>query len=457
MALKALMLRKKIDEKSKALEELRAKDAEFEKREAELEESIREAATEEENATVEEAVTAFEAEKTAHDEAKANLEREVGDLEGELNAEEQKQEEPTPAPAEERKEDTKMETRTYFQNMNAVERDAFFQRDDVKAFLTDVRGAIKEKRALTNAGLLVPEVMLGMIRENIINYSKLYSRTFLRRLNGNGRLNIMGTIPEAVWTECCANINEIDLTFNNVEVDCNKVGAFIPVCNAVLEDSDIDLASEIMTALGQAIGLALDKAILYGTGIKMPLGIVTRLAQTSKPADYPANARPWVDLHTSNIKTIASSTTGVALFQALVMDAAAAKGKYSRGSKLWCMNETTRTTLIAQALSINAAGAIVSGIDGTMPVIGGDIIVLDFIPDNVIIGGYVENYLLSERKAIDMERSEHARFIQDQTVFKATARYDGQPTIAEAFVAIGINSTTPDATMSFAPDDANSF
>ena len=457
MALKALMLRKKIDEKSKALEELRAKDAEFEKREAELEESIREAATEEENATVEEAVTAFEAEKTAHDEAKANLEREVGDLEGELNAEEQKQEEPTPAPAEERKEDTKMETRTYFQNMNAVERDAFFQRDDVKAFLTDVRGAIKEKRALTNAGLLVPEVMLGMIRENIINYSKLYSRTFMRRLNGNGRLNIMGTIPEAVWTECCANINEIDLTFNNVEVDCNKVGAFIPVCNAVLEDSDIDLASEIMTALGQAIGLALDKAILYGTGIKMPLGIVTRLAQTSKPADYPASARPWVDLHTSNIKTISSGTTGVALFQALVTDAAAAKGKYSRGSKLWCMNETTRTTLIAQALSINAAGAIVSGIDGTMPVIGGDIIVLDFIPDNVIIGGYVENYLLSERKAIDMERSEHARFIQDQTVFKATARYDGQPTIAEAFVAIGINSTTPDATMSFAPDSANSF
>lgn len=460
MALKALVLRKKIDERTKALNALNEKDAEFEKRAAELTASVEELteeSTQEERAAVDEAVEAFDAEKSAHDEAKETLEREIGELEGELKAEEEKQENPVTPVTEEREENNNMEIRDKFNTMNVQERNAFFEREDVKGFLAEVRTSIKEKRALSNAGLLVPEIMLGMIRENVLNYSKLYSRVFVRRLSGNGRLNVMGTIPEAVWTECCANLNEIDLAFNDVEVDCNKVGAFIPVCNAVLEDSDIDLASEIMTALGQAIGLALDKAILYGTGIKMPLGIVTRLAQTSKPAGYPATAREWVDLHTSNIKTISSGTTGVALFQALVTDAAAAKGRYSRGSKIWVMNETTRTALIAQAMTVNAAGAVVSGVDGTMPVIGGDIIVLDFVPDNVIVGGYIDLYLLGERRSIEMERSEHVRFINDQTVFKATARYDGQPTIAEAFVAIGINSTTPDATMSFAPDDANSF
>lgn len=459
MALKALVLRKKIDEKTKALNALREKDAEFEQREKDLTDSVNELteeSTQEERSAVDAAVDAYDADKAAHEEAKATLEREVGELEGELKAEEGQQEAPD-APVEERKEDKDMETRDTIKVTNTAEREAMFQREDVKSFLTEIRCAMKEKRALTNAGLLIPSVMLGMIRENVLRYSKLYSRVNVRPASGNGRQIVMGTVPEAVWTECCANLNEIALSFNDVEVDCNKVGAFIPVCNAVLEDSDIDLATEIMTALGQAIGLALDKAVLYGTGIKMPLGIVTRLAQTSKPADYPATARPWVDLHTSNIKTISSGTTGVALFQALVTDAAAAKGKYSRGSKIWVMNETTRTALIAQALSINAAGAIVSGVDGTMPVIGGDIIVLDFVPDNVIIGGYGDLYLLSERKSVDLERSEHVKFIEDQTVFKATARYDGQPSIAEGFVAIGINSTTPDATMSFAPDDANSF
>ncbi len=454
MALKALVLRKRIDEKNKALAALREKDAEFETREAEIRASVEELteeSTQEERSAVDDAVDAFDAEKKAHEEAKATLEREVGDLEGELKAEETAQEDaPNETPAEERKDEKKMETR---EKINVQEN--FVQREDVKEFLTNVRDVISEKRALTNAGLTVPTVMLGLIRENIERFSKLYDKVFVRRLSGNGRLNIMGTIPEAVWTECCANLNEMDLVFNNVEVDCNKVGAFIPVCNAILEDSDVDLANEILTAIGQAIGLALDKAILYGTGVKMPLGIVTRLAQTTEPADYPPTARTWVDLHTSNIKSIAAATTGVALFQELLVDSGAAKGKYSRGAKFWAMNETTYTKLVAESMSINASGAIVSGVNGTMPVIGGDLVVLDFIPDNVIIGGYGDLYLLGERREITLNRSEHARFVQDQTVFKGTARYDGQPAIAEGFVAIGIGGTTPSATMSFAPDTAN--
>jgi hypothetical protein len=38
---------------------------------------------------------------------------------------------------------------------------------------------------------------------------------------------------------------------------------------------------------------------------------------------------------------------------------------------------------------------------------------------------------------------------------KGTARYDGTPVIAEAFVLIGIKGTTPNGTMSFASDTAN--
>ena len=94
--------------------------------------------------------------------------------------------------------------------------------------------------------------------------------------------------------------------------------------------------------------------------------------------------------------------------------------------------------------------------NGTMPVVGGVAEVLSFIPDNVIIGGYFELYLLAERADVRLAQSEHVRFIQDQTVFKGTARYDGLPVIAEAFVAIGINGVTPTAAMTFAADTANS-
>ena len=77
--LKVLLLRKKIDAANKALEALRAKDADFVKREAELEQAINEAAEAEgEDAAeaqkaVEEEVEKFDQEKEEHEAAKKSL------------------------------------------------------------------------------------------------------------------------------------------------------------------------------------------------------------------------------------------------------------------------------------------------------------------------------------------------------------------------------------------------
>ena len=458
MALRVLMTKKKLDTAKKSLEDLRSQREEFEKRESEIEKAIEEALTEEEKKVVEEEIDKHEAEKAELDEKEKALSDEVTELEKELadlETEQEKEPEVKEVPKEEERKSVKtMETRKFF-NMNVQERDAFFAREDVNKYLDEVRSAIREKRALTNVGLTIPEVFMGLIRENLIDYSKLYKYVDVRRINGEGRAVIMGSIPEAVWTECCANLNELTLGFNDVELDCYKLGGFFAVCNANLEDSAINLATELVIALSKAIGLALDKAILYGTGVKMPLGVVSRLAQTEAPAAYPATARAWADLHTSNIKSIAAGTTGAALIAAIITAFGNAKGKYSRGTKVWVMNELTYTNMVAASVSVDASGAIVAGVNGQMPVIGGNIEVLDFIPDNVIIGGYFDLYLLAERAGAKFMTSEHVKFLQDQTVFKGTARYDGVPAIAEAFVAIGLNGVTPNATMTFAADSAN--
>lgn len=450
MALKALMLRKKINEATKKLETMRGKEADFEKREAELEAAIEEAETDEEKGAVEEEIEKFEQEKAEHEEEVRQLEKEVADLEAELG--EQETEVPEEE-AEDEEEEREVINVMYTRGMKIDE--AFVKREDVKAFITETRTCMKEKRALTNVGLTIPTVMLEMLRENIEDYSKLYKHVAVSRVAGEARQVIMGGIPEAIWTDCCANLNELDLTFYSEEWNCWKLGGFYAVCDATLEDSDVNLAQELIRVLGQAIGFALDKAILYGTGTRMPLGVVTRLAQTSEPAGYPAEARPWVDLHTTNIKSIAAGTTGAALIAEIVADFGAAKGSFSRGVKVWVMNETTYTALASATVTTNADGSIVTGILDRMPVVGGAIEVLNFIPDNVIIAGFFDLYKLVERAGQKFATSEHVRFLQDQTVFKGTARYDGSPVIAEGFVAIGINGVTPDATMPFAPDTAN--
>ena len=460
MALKALMLRKRLNDARKQLDALRSKDADFETREADLEKSIEEVTADEERTAVEEAIETFETEKAAHEESKGELERAIKNLEDELAAEEAAQD--TTPPEEERsaeepvrKEYAPMVRDKFFENMTVEQRDAFFQREDVSGWLGEIRTCIKEKRALTGVGLTIPEVMLGLIRQNIIDYSKLYRHVDVRAIGGDGRAVVMGNIPEAVWTDCCANLNELDLGFNDAELGCWKVGGFFTVCNANIEDSDIALASEVLSAIGQAIGIALDKAILYGTGTRMPLGVVTRLAQQSQPGTYPATARPWEDLHTSNIKTIANTVTGKDLFAQLLLNFGAAKGKYSRGQIIHVMNETTYTFLMAQAMAFDGSGAIVSAVNGTMPVIGGIIEVIDAVPDYNIISGYFDLYLLAERAGQKFASSEHYKFLADQTVFKGTARYDGLPVIAEAFVVNAINSAAASGSVNFPGDNAN--
>lgn len=481
MALRALLLRKKLDAARKALEELRAKDAEFETREAELETAIGEAETDEDKKDVEGLVSEFETQKKDHEDKKAGLAGEVEQLEKDLADEEAKQApavqniapktDNTPAPSGERKDEhivsmgrrgvlgltrekgslfpVRAAVRSYAQSNHEM-----LRREDVKDFLQRVRVLGAEKRAVNNTELTIPQVMLPVIREVIYNYGKLLPRVNLQPVPGTIRQNIMGYVPEAVWTEACATLNELDFGFSQVGVDGFKVGGFIPVCNATLADSDVDLFATIVDLLGWSVAKAADKAIVYGTGVKMPMGFVTRLAQLSKPADWNANMPEWKGLSYSNLITI-SEKEGKELFKEIALKSGIVRTPYSDSPITWIVNESTKATLVAEGIEFNAAAAIVSGVNGSMPVVGGDIVTEDFMQDGDIAFGHLDLYLMVERDGTRIAMSEHARFVQDQTLFKGTARYDGMPVFGEAFGMMNINGKSPTTTATFPPDTAN--
>lgn len=463
MALKALLLRSKLGSRRKALEDLRAKAAEFQTREAELTASIEEVQTDEERAQVEELVNGFEAEQIAHRVAVAALEREIEGLEADLQKEEEAQDTTPPAgatgeaPAAQTERSVNAMYEMRFSALNMEQRTALVQREDVSAFLAEIRSAIREKRAISNVGLTIPDVYLELIRHEVAHSSKLLPFLNVRSVGGKTRQNIAGAIPEAVWTEMRASINELTLSFNQIEVDGYKVSGYIAVCNAVLEDSDVALASEIVTAIGGAIGKALDKAVLFGTGTKMPVGIVTRLKQESQPAGWGTNAPAWTDLHTSNIQTLnIDGSTGAAFFSALIEKLAIAKPWYNAEGLFWAMNRKTHLHILAKALAFNSNAALVSN-TSMMPIIGGTIVEFEDeeIQDNTIYGGYGGNYLLAERAGVQFASSDIPLFLQDQTVFKGTARYDGAPVAGEAFVVVNFANTSPTTTGAFPVDWAN--
>ena len=219
MALKQIMLSRKIEQKKNELTALRKKDDDFQTREEDLEKAIEEAQSEDEQKAVEEEVEKFDTEKSEHDEAKAKLESEIGDLEAELAASEV--DPPTP---DERTKKVEKKVRTNIR-MNKAEmnirslpmsvrafdflpmetKESIIQRDDVKTFLAQLRSMKGQSRAVQGGELEIPVVFLDLISENMYRYSKLLNRVRVRNVPGEARQTIAGTVPEAVWTEMCGD------------------------------------------------------------------------------------------------------------------------------------------------------------------------------------------------------------------------------------------------------------
>ncbi|QOS77944.1 phage major capsid protein [Paenibacillus sp. JNUCC31] len=456
MALRQIMLAKKIKQRKADLEGYLEQERGLITRSEELERAIEEATTEEEINTVEESIEALEQEKEEVASKKGTLEDEITQMESEL--EELNSKEPTNTPGnggEQRQQmqqpqivggETRMSKRANF-GMTREQRTAYVQRAEVKEFYERVRSLMAEKRAVNGAELTIPDTVLELLRDNLDGFSKLVKYVRLRPLKGTARQTIAGEIPEAIWTEACGKLNELSFDFSQIEIDGYKVGGFIPVCKATLEDSDINLANEVEYMLGEAIGYALDKAIVYGTGVKMPLGFVTRLADATP--DY------GPDVSTTNIKKLPVAT-GVELFKSVLKTLANAKSRRARNGLVLVMNEMTWNSLVLpESLSVNAAGTIVAANGGTFPVVGAKVEFLDFVPVGDIAGGYLEKYLLSERQGGFFGASEHVRWIEDEVVFKGTARYDGKPVRPDSFILFNIQNAEPTKSVAFAPDKAN--
>lgn len=469
--LKQIKLRAQLKDLKAQLEALRSQKSEWEqrkadleKREAELTTALDEAQTDEDLDAVNSGIADLEVEaaelgeNSGVEDKISETERAISEIEAELSAlaEKTDKNEAPDGDARNNMEVINMNKRTAFGRLPAETRDRYLSDESVKSFVSELR-SMMSKRGVTNGNIAIPQVFLGFISENMEKYSRMASVIDVRNVPGVARIGVVGTFPEAVWTDACADINEVNLAFAERDFDGYKVGGYIPVCNKLLDATDGEILAAVMEALLQSIGYAIDKAVIYGTGIRMPHGIVNRLAQQSQPSDWEAKAPTWTDLHSSNLlKLNLAASTGAEFFSALAAAFGVADGKYSQSKNMfYAMNHKTHMDIKAKGISFDSAAAIVSKIDDTMPVVGGKIVELDFLPDYEIVFGFGDEYIYAERQGANIEQSEHVFFLKDQTVFKGTAVGDGKPLFGEAFGVVNYHNTDITTTATFAGDTAN--
>ncbi|UZQ51593.1 phage major capsid protein [Clostridium kluyveri] len=430
MAIKQLMISKKIEQRKSALAELLKTETDLNKRAADLEQSIEEAKTDEEIAAVEEETNKLDNDKTEFDKKKSKLEGEISDLEGEL--EELKSNEPknNPEPAARSNVDfsnirggLRMMGNRYETREQILER---LNREDVREFYTRVAALAKEKRAVAGTEVIIPESVIDMIQTRLGDYSTLYPEVTLQTLNGTARVVMDGAIPEGIWTEMTDAVQELSAGFSQTELDGFKVGGFIPVANAILEDSMINLANYIETRLSMAIAKALDKAILTGAAAsKQPTGIITALGGTGLEAHNVTSDGTLKNI-VSHMSVIDDGEDGAPIGEVI---AVMKRSFYYAEIAPQTFLPTSDGRLVIQTAQSPRLP------DGTR------IVFSQYMPANTILLGDFKKYLLGERKGVQLAVSDQVRFIEDQTVFKGTARYDGKPVYPSYFVKITIAET----------------
>lgn len=432
---------------------------------------ITETSTDEERNAVSSAVDTFEQERSANAAEIARIQGEIDTRSAEIARLEAEQ---TPPPASNpavSNSDTRNNdhhersfvpmnntTERRWFGLTYAERDALIAKDTTRDFLQRFRALREQQNSATGAELGIPTEFMQILRDLTYQNSKLWPYVHSESIRGYSRQNIVGTGAEAVWTEMLANINEISLDFTQLEMDGYMLAGYMAISNAVLQDdADLQLLTSILNAMGEANARALDKAIVYGTGKKMPVGFVTRLAAETTPTWWSNDQGEFTDLHTSHIlKLDIDSTSGAAFFGTLVEALGIADPKYSDGRVFWVMNRKTHIRLMAKALAFNAAAAITAGINNTFPIVGGDIVELEFMADNDIAGGFGCLMRMAEREGLSIASSDIPLFLRNMTVYRSIGRYDGKPARGEAFIMVNFHNTAPTTSISFAPDYANS-
>jgi hypothetical protein len=256
--------------------------------------------------------------------------------------------------------------------------------------------------------------------------------------------------------EAVGELNELDMKLNQIEVDATWSAASSGFRTRCSKTATSRLAARLWISSARRSATALTARSSSAPARRCRWVSSRGWRRHSAPSSWGTYAPEWTDLHSTNVvKLNINGTTGATFYASLIASLGVANPLYSNGGVFWAMNRKTHINLMAKALAFDAAAALLAGVNNQMPIVGGDIVELEILGDNEIVGGFGSLYLLAERAGARVESSEHARFQQMQTGFRGYARYDGMPVFGEGCVAVRCDNTDAATTSTVPTDYAN--
>jgi len=291
-------------------------------------------------------------------------------------------------------------------------RSGFFKALAGRKDFTDV-----EKRALTVAsdsgGAAVPTTTYDMIIKRMTQTSALFGLIQKTFIPGNVVLPVANAQTAAQWSDTAPGTDQDD-TLSQVSLGAYALSKFAKVKGQLILMAIDALEQYVVQAISDQLAIAVENAILNGTGSSQPTGIFTgatfdasnSATYTTAPGyDDMVNAKKLLGLYRGNAVWVVNAA----------MEAAIYKIKSSTSQPLFIQNPITG--LISNPL-------------------GFPIVVDYYMPDDTILLMNPDYYYMNINQNPTITADDSAGFLSTSRVYRGTMFLDSKPAISAAFVKL---------------------
>lgn len=279
-----------------------------------------------------------------------------------------------------------------------------------------------EERALTtasnSAGAAVPTTTLNMIIDKLRQTSALFPRVNVSYVPGNLSLVVANAKNAAQWKPEGADGTAEDDTVVEVNLTGYELIKLVEV-SAAAQAMTIDAFEAYISAeIGRQMAIAVENAILNGTGSGQPTGILTGVTwDTTNSLSFttPLEYDHLVD-GLSLLPTMYHQNAVFVMNRSMLFSGVR-KIKTTDGQPVFTYNP--------QDEARNA-------------ILGYPVIIDDYAPNDTILLGDFSYYYWNFSQAPQIETSREAAFRSGKVVYRGLAVADGKPALDEAFVKIEV-------------------
>ncbi|HHY42564.1 MAG TPA: phage major capsid protein [Thermoanaerobacterales bacterium] len=234
-----------------------------------------------------------------------------------------------------------------------------------------------------------------------------------------------GDVEAAWWGALTDAIQKkLGMTFRKESTELYKLSAYVPLAKSMLDLGPEWLDRFVRQMLAESIAIALEAAIVNGTGNGQPIGMM-------KDLDGPVTGGEYPDKDATPLNDLKPKTLGTNIMAPLTKN-----GKRSVSNVLMVVNPLDYWSKIFPGTTVlTANGAYVYGV---LP-IPATIVQSVAVPEGKMVAGLARDYFMGVGSSQRIEYSDHYRFLEDERTYITKQYANGKPLDNESFLVFDIS------------------